>query len=103
MRAIDSVDGNVIDHDRRPVRANILAQRGADLELPTYLQAKLDFVSYGACDPALVSDTGDSREAQPRRPTDHFENLVDGLERPYRQQIGDEGIGWRGRNGASRR
>lgn len=73
--------GDVIDYHRLMGLADIVADRGFDLEFAPGFQAKCDFVLHAAGDPAVLSDAGHGCKAHSGDAADDVQNGGDGRDR----------------------
>jgi hypothetical protein len=79
--------GDVIDHDELPAAADLVADRGRDLQLAAWLQAELDIVAHGAGDPAVLGHARHSGETHPCRAAHDVEDHRHGVDPRDRGQI----------------
>ena len=74
MAAIGLVLSDMIDDHRLAMIADLVADRGFDLELAARLQAEGDLVAHRAGDPAVLGDPRDGGEAHAGGAADDFED-----------------------------
>jgi hypothetical protein len=74
VAAIDKVPRDMIDDHRLAGNANLVADRGFDLELAARLQAEGDLVAHRAGDPAVLGDPGDGGKAHAGGAADDLED-----------------------------
>ena len=71
---------DVVDGDPLAGGPDLVADRGFDWQFTTGLEPEGDFVPDGTGDPAVLRDSRHRREAETRRPTNHFEDLRHGVD-----------------------
>jgi len=74
MVAKHHVFRDVIDHHELAALPDLVADRGADLELAPGRKPEVDLVAHRAGDPAILGDACDGRKTHAGRAAAHFEN-----------------------------
>lgn len=84
MHAKDFILCNIVDDDRLPAFANLVADGGFDLEFAAGLEAKIDFVIDREADPSVLrypGDGGESHAGDAAHDVQDYRNRFDVLDR----------------------
>ena len=85
---VGGVVGDVVDHDRRPLPPDRVAQGGLERQFLAGLEAKVDLVAHRAGRPAAVGHAGDGGEAHARHAAHDAQDVGDRLDAGDQDDIG---------------